>query len=300
MNMSVDLLGVWGVTPPGNPPRVTLAQARKDLASLTGFLAPRGIVHADEAARFAMPTIDIPMHDLLQVDAILVLGSNDLNPIHQAADLFRLVSNHNPALRIVTCGRGGQGGKGGHLCVPGPLIRTTEAQCYADGLFSAGVPESAILLDPESTNTGENIENAQMKLKEAGVSAKRVAIVQTPAAQLRANLVFEKKWKTGWEYYISYPPAHPPIDSMRTDKLGFHLAYFLRELATTLRYSYLTDFQTKRVPPVKLVNLLIRYFFALSGVRLTRSDCFKPDSLVQMDELFRANFRIEEDKWLAK
>jgi len=276
---------------------ISLFNARAALRVFWQFLAPRHIVHHADIASQTRGKI-ITEADMIDCDAILLLGSNDLTPVQQTADLYSKIARVNPSIKIVACG------KGGHLTVPGKLLVPTEAECYAEELIGLGIPAEAIIIEKDSTNTGQNIINAQKKLRSIGIYARRVVLVQTPAAQLRANLVFERQWASDWEYYISFPPALPNIRQLSLPSLIFYLAYALREAATTVNYSYnpAYDFQTREMPPPAIINTLLQRFNSSPrrSPRILPANYFLPDNLERVSAFFRRRFAAIEESFRDK
>ncbi|MFC1560122.1 YdcF family protein, partial [Candidatus Margulisiibacteriota bacterium] len=241
--------------------QIRLAEVKFDLSTLMEFLTPRYLVYREEDRNIELSRAgheikgDDINNALRKIEVILLLGSNDPKPAEQAAELYKQIVKYNPNIKIVASG------KGGHPTVPGEAPLISEAEQYAKILRSLDVPEDAIIIESESTNSGENIIFSRRKLQKQNISAKRVAIVQTPAAQLRSNLVFEKKWSDDWEYYISYPPLSD-IEGTSQNDMAFKLAYALWEIAKTIDYSYNPkyDFQTQRKTPAEVVGIIIKHY----------------------------------------
>src|SRR5262244_2933055 len=80
-------------------------------------------------------------HSLEKSDLILALGSNDLRVAEYAADLYL----QDWAPMLVFSGNAGALTKE-RFCKP-------EAEMFAEIALQTGVPESAILIETESTNT---------------------------------------------------------------------------------------------------------------------------------------------------
>lgn len=269
---------------------ISVQAAKRDIALLWKFLAPKYLMRCGniEGGRGRQ---QITESALRSAEVILLLGSNDLAPARLAAELYRTISGNNPALKIVASG------KGGHLTVPGQAFPVTEAEKYTDELKLLGVPAAAIITEKESANSGANMILSQQRLHDIGLMPKRAVIIQSPAAQLRANLVFEKKWLSDWEYYISFPPQKPDIQAMSKEDLGFHLAYALRELATTINYSHNPkyDYQAKITVPRSIIKLIAKYRpGALTG------EFFRPENMEQVMADFRERFEKIERLWLDR
>lgn len=279
---------------------MALNMMRRDLNCLWSFLAPTRVVHRTDNLDYLsgnrsplVPTFSKPaMAEIKNCDAILALGSNDLATPRHASRLYQMIRDNNPQAVIVASGQGG------HTTVPKRVFNTTEAERYARELLADGVPHKSILIDPLSKNTGENIGNSYTLLSEYGLATKRIAIVQTPAAQLRADLAFEKQWlDQDWEYYISCPPSCPSIEELSDNDVEYHLAYALREVATTLYYMYgpLPDkgsrFITCLTFPGPILGLVKKYSEALLG---------EDQDLVQQYKGFRSIFEALEAPYLKR
>ncbi len=173
-----------------------VADMKRDLAALWSFLSPRRIVYRDNNLGYLngdrrpnLPTYSFPkMTELKSCDVILAMGSNDLTTPRQAAALYHFISKTNPWIKVVASGLGG------HTTVPKAPFSAPEAEKFRVEMTRLGVPKKSILVDPESRNSGANIQNSFRLLSETGRIPERIALIQTPAAQLRANLTFEKQW----------------------------------------------------------------------------------------------------------
>ncbi len=69
-----------------------------------------------------------------------------------------------------------------------------EAVHYRERALQLGVPDSAVLLEPRATNTGENIEFAKEVLAEAGVPVSSVLLVSKPYEERRSYAMMRKLW----------------------------------------------------------------------------------------------------------
>ncbi|WP_315817221.1 YdcF family protein [Paraflavitalea speifideaquila] len=67
----------------------------------------------------------------------------------------------------------------------------SEADQFAAIAISMGVPASAILVENESTNTGENILFTQQLLKEKGLDPQSFIVVQKPYMERRSYATFK-------------------------------------------------------------------------------------------------------------
>ena len=132
-------------------------------------------------------------HQLEPADLLFVLGSHDLRVAEHAADLF----HRKLAPRVVL-----SGGIGTRLA--GPWVRP-EAEMFAEVMRARGVPESALLLETRSTNTGENVRFTRELLAEQGLSVRSVIAVQKPYMERRTFATIRKQWPDV-ALLISSPP----------------------------------------------------------------------------------------------
>lgn len=132
----------------------------------------------DGAARtlFDYHRIDDP---LVPSDAIIGLGSYDLRVAERCAEFFHA----GIAPTIVLTGKAGHWTSG--------LFDGSEAEAFAKVCVAAGVPESAILIEPEATNIGENIRFSAALL---GAEVRRVVLVTKPQTQRRVRAAVDRQW----------------------------------------------------------------------------------------------------------
>lgn len=170
-------------------------------------------------------------HDLRPCSAAVGLGSYDLGVARVAAELHQ--SGMFPV--VVFSGR------------DGPFSRArlsgTEAECLREEALRSGLPAEAILVEPQATNTGENIRFSQQVLANAGVAVRSVMLVCIPYMQRRAYATCRKVWPevdvacasapiTFDEYLKLYGEDLPVVDMMVGDlqriieypKRGFAIA----------------------------------------------------------------------------
>jgi uncharacterized SAM-binding protein YcdF (DUF218 family) len=119
---------------------------------------------------------------LAQSDAILVLGSNDLRVAERGAELY--LQRYAPLIIF----------SGGFGALTQGLFTNPEAQVFADIAVSLGVPASQILIENQSTNTGENIILTQKVVEEKGIPVKNLILVQKPYMLRRAYATLLKQW----------------------------------------------------------------------------------------------------------
>lgn len=121
-------------------------------------------------------------HDLRQCDAAIGLGSHDLGVARTATDLYR--AGWFPLLVFT-----------------GATSRTTaarfprgEAVHYREHAIELGMPGEAILLEPNATNTGQNITLSRQVLADAGVRPASVLLISKPYMERRAYATARQVW----------------------------------------------------------------------------------------------------------
>ncbi|PSU35956.1 YdcF family protein [Photobacterium lutimaris] len=121
-------------------------------------------------------------HTLFPSDCIFVLCSNDIRVAEHAAKLF--LDGFAPY--IVFSGGEGELTRG--------MFKGSEAEAFAEVALDMGVPEQAILVEPQSTNTGENVQFTRALLETKGLNPKSLIIVQKPFMERRAYATFQQNW----------------------------------------------------------------------------------------------------------
>ncbi|MCB1209974.1 MAG: YdcF family protein [Verrucomicrobiales bacterium] len=132
-------------------------------------------------------------HELQPSDVILVLGSNDLRVAEHGAELYL----RGLAPRILFSGNVGRLTEG--------QFQHPEAEAFAEVARSMDVPEEAILIEPRSTNTGENIAFSRELLAGKGIDPEKLIVVQKPYMERRAYATFMNFWP-GKDIRIRSPP----------------------------------------------------------------------------------------------
>ena len=121
-------------------------------------------------------------HEIAKADAILVLCSHDERVAERGAQLF--LEGWAPLLIF----SGGQG------AITKTLWNEPEAERFASIAESLKVPRESILVEPHSTNTGENIEFTKRLLLERGLNPHKFILVQKPYMERRSYATFRKLW----------------------------------------------------------------------------------------------------------
>ncbi|MGL4828391.1 MAG: YdcF family protein [Vibrio sp.] len=125
----------------------------------------------------------LQLHQQLEAaDVILVLGSNDVRVAEHAAKLY----HQGIAPYVLFSGGLGRFTRG--------VFQDTEAATFAAIAKEAGVPEQAILLETQSTNSGENILFSHQVLARYPKQTQRILLVQKPYMERRAYATFMKQW----------------------------------------------------------------------------------------------------------
>jgi len=115
-------------------------------------------------------------------DAILVLGSNDIRVAERGAELFL----QGFAPYIIFSGNVGRLSK--------DTFDKPEAEIFSVVALKMGVPKDRIIIENQSTNTGENITFTKKLLEEKGFAFNSFIVVQKPYMGQRAYATFKKQW----------------------------------------------------------------------------------------------------------
>jgi len=74
------------------------------------------------------------------------------------------------------------------------MFNKSEAEIFADIAKEIGVSSEKILIEGKSTNTGENVRFTYDLLREKGVKADTILLVQKPYMERRTYATFKKQW----------------------------------------------------------------------------------------------------------
>ncbi|ALU95609.1 hypothetical protein WQO_21215 [Streptomyces globisporus C-1027] len=136
-------------------------------------------------------------HELRPCSVAIGLGSHDLGVADAAADLYM----RGMAPLIVFSG------------ATSPTTRERmprgEAVHYRERALALGVPSSAVLVEPEARNTGENIRLSRALLDEAGVKVTSVLLISKPYEERRAYATTRMLWP---EVEVLNASTSVPID----------------------------------------------------------------------------------------
>lgn len=117
-----------------------------------------------------------------KAEAIFVLGSHDTRVADRAADLF----NEGYAPWVIVSGGAGELTRG--------LFNKPEAEIFKDILLQAHIPEDKITLEPNATNTGENVTFTYELLRKLGRIPSSFILVQKPYMERRTYATFKRQW----------------------------------------------------------------------------------------------------------
>lgn len=121
-------------------------------------------------------------HPLEKSDCILALGSHDLRVADRAAELY--LEGWAPLIII-------SGGLGN---LTREIWTEPEADQFAAIAIQKGVPQQHILVENQSTNTGENILFTQNLLAQKNINPSSFIVVQKPYMERRAYATFKMHW----------------------------------------------------------------------------------------------------------
>ncbi|RSN10116.1 hypothetical protein DMC63_31440 [Streptomyces sp. WAC 05977] len=121
-------------------------------------------------------------HELRPADVGIGLGSHDLGVATFTAELFHagmfpliVFTGANAPTTIERFPRG-------------------EAVHYREHALELGVPDDAILIEPEARNTGDNITLTRKLLDSRGIEVRSVVLISRPYQQRRAYATCKKLW----------------------------------------------------------------------------------------------------------
>lgn len=121
-------------------------------------------------------------HDLTKADVVLVLCSHDKAVAERGAQLF--LDGWAPRLVF----------SGGLGVITRHLWSEPEADQFAAIAVSMGVPREAILVENESSNTGENVAFTRRLLALHGLDPSSFIVVQKPYMERRSFATFHRIW----------------------------------------------------------------------------------------------------------
>lgn len=194
-------------------------------------------------------------HELKPADCLFVMCSNDVRVAEHAANLY----HQKLAPLIVFSGGEGRFTDG--------LFEKSEAETFAEIAKMSGVPSEAILLETESTNSGENVRFTEQRLKEEGKHCSSFILVQKPFMERRAIATFERQWQSPYSQLQVSSTAHPFFEYINEDMpLMMVLEALMEDLSRVKSYPE-KGFQTEQNIPQQVESsyqiLLERFGFDL-------------------------------------
>ncbi|MFE8014460.1 YdcF family protein [Streptomyces antibioticus] len=121
-------------------------------------------------------------HELRPVDVAIGLGSHDLGVAAHSAELYR--SGLFPTLVFT----------GGNSPTTAKVFPRGEAVHFREHAIALGVPAEAILLEPDATNTGQNITLAREVLSATGIHPTTLLLISKPYMERRSFATARKLW----------------------------------------------------------------------------------------------------------
>ena len=121
-------------------------------------------------------------HQLELADAILVLCSHDKKVAERGAQLF--LEGWAPLLIF----------SGGLGVITKNIWHEPEADQFAEIAIALGVPPEKILIENQSTNTGENVLFTKRLLAQKQIDPASFILVQKPYMERRSFATFRKNW----------------------------------------------------------------------------------------------------------
>ncbi|MDI9470197.1 MAG: YdcF family protein [Bacillota bacterium] len=121
-------------------------------------------------------------HTLSRADLIVGFGSHDITVARRAARLYL----EGWAPYLLFSGGLGKGTAG--------VWQQAEADTFREIATGMGVPEDRILVENQSTNTGDNIRLSRTLLASTGIPVRNVIVVHKPYMGRRIYAALRKQW----------------------------------------------------------------------------------------------------------
>lgn len=142
-------------------------------------------------------------------DCIIAFGSHDLHVAERAAQLYL---EGMGKLIIFTGGLGR---------ITQHIWNMPEGEKFSEIAQKMGVPKSAIFVESNSTNTGENIAFSKELIKSQGLNIKDFLVVDKPFKERRIYATLKKQWEemdfsvtsplNTYEEYCNYYKSSPEV-----------------------------------------------------------------------------------------
>jgi uncharacterized SAM-binding protein YcdF (DUF218 family) len=151
-------------------------------------------------------------HEPQLVDAAIGLGSHDLGVATFAAELY-----HAGLFPVVVF-------SGGNSPTTAVRFPRGEAVHYREHAMSLGVPDSAILVEAEAGNTGQNVSLSRALLAENGHVPRSVLLISKPYMERRAYATCRRVWPEVEAVCVSEPLTFDDyVRSIGDEKLVFDM-----------------------------------------------------------------------------
>lgn len=133
-------------------------------------------------------------HQPIKSDCIFCMCSNDIRVAEYAAKLYL----EDYASKLVFSGGVGRFTQG--------IFDASEAEAFAQVAIDMGVPEQDIILETQSTNSGENVQFTAVLFEQLDYKPERFILVQKPFMARRALATFAKQWPNSFQGLVSCSP----------------------------------------------------------------------------------------------
>ena len=138
-------------------------------------------------------------HTLKKADVIFVLGNRDVRVAEYAAKLY--FDSFAPVILF-----SGSGDIHNHKLGREQFVGSTEAEVFATIAKNLGVPETAILIENKSQNTGDNYKFAIELLRKKAINPKVIIAVQKPYMERRTYATGKVHLPNDIELIVTSPP----------------------------------------------------------------------------------------------
>ncbi len=149
---------------------------------------------------------NVPVENLPDAEAIFVFGHYEPQVAHHAAELWK----KGKAPRIIISGRGRD-------AIPEGF--KTEADFYKSLMVDDGIPDSAMILEKESTNSLENVLMGMATAHKIGINPKSVILCAMPPLLRRSCATFRKQFPEVTVYGSAFPMSTEWSTPKRVNRL---------------------------------------------------------------------------------
>jgi uncharacterized SAM-binding protein YcdF (DUF218 family) len=175
-------------------------------------------------------------HALRRCDAAVGLGSHDLGVATYAAKLF-----HRGLYPVIVF-------TGGSTPTTRDRFPRGEAVHFRERALALGVPDAAILVDPDATNTGANIVNSRALLAAAGYRPESLLLISKPYAERRSYATVRRLWPEVEVVCTSMPLEFDEyVQSIGDERLAIDM--MIGDLQRIIEYPARGFTVTQDVPP---------------------------------------------------